>query len=250
MSLEKTEGLVIRQADFSESSRVVTFFTRDFGKVAVIAKGAKRLKSSFEVALDLLTTCRIVFVRKSSSALDILTEAKLEQRFKPRSGDLRSLYCGYFVAELLDGLSEEYDPHPHLYDEALTTLTACAVDGPLELGLLRFELTVLREIGQLPNFHECVLCGEPAVADVSFDFKVSQGGLVCRNCQGEGTYANPERIPAGSLAVLHCLLGETQTAWQRLAPSPTQLGEIHSVVTAAICHALGRRPRMLNYLRF
>lgn len=250
MSLEKTDGIVIRQADFSESSRVVTFFTRDFGKVAVIAKGAKRLKSSFEVALDLLTTCGIVFIRKSSSALDILTEAKLQQRFKPRSGDLRSLYCGYFVAELLDGLSEEYDPHPHLYDEAQATLTAFAADAPLELGLLRFELIVLREIGQLPNFHECVVCGEPAVAELSFDFKVSQGGLVCRNCQGEQTYANADRIQAGSLAVLQCLESETETAWQRLVPSPTQLKEIRSVVTAAISHALGHRPRMLNFLKF
>jgi DNA repair protein RecO (recombination protein O) len=250
MSLEKTDALVIRQADWSESSRVVTFFTREFGKVAVIAKGAKRLKSSFEVALDLLTTCRIVFFRKSSSALDILTEAKLLQRFKPRSGDIRSLYCGYFVAELLDGLSEEYDPHPQLYDEAQATLNVFATDGPLELAMLRFELAVLREIGQLPNFDECVMCGEPAIADVSFDFKVTQGGLVCQRCPAAQSHANPDRIQSGSLAVLRCLTGETESAWQRLAPSSTQLKEIRSVVTAAISHVLGRRPRMLSYLRF
>ncbi len=255
MSLEKTDALVIRQADWSESSRVVTFFTRDFGKVAVIAKGAKRLKSSFEVALDLLTTCRIVFLRKSSSALDILTEAKLLQRFKPRSGDIRSLYCGYFVAELLDGLSEEYDPHPQLYDEAQTTLNVFAGDGPLELAMLRFQLVVLCEIGQLPNFHECVVCGESAVADVAFDFKVSQGGLVCQRCQAAQSHANPNRIHAGSLAILQSLTGEADTdgtgsASGTLTPSPAQLREIRSVVTAAICHALGRRPKMLNYLRF
>ena len=50
---EKTEGIVIRQADFSESSRVVTFFTRDFGKISALAKGAKRLKGPFQAAIHL-----------------------------------------------------------------------------------------------------------------------------------------------------------------------------------------------------
>jgi DNA repair protein RecO (recombination protein O) len=77
-------------ADFSESSRVATFFTREFGKVATVAKGAKRPKNPFDAALDLLAACEVVFLRKSSSGLDILTEAQLLKRFRPRSGDLGS----------------------------------------------------------------------------------------------------------------------------------------------------------------
>ena len=119
MSTEKSPAIVIRQADFSESSRVVTLFTREFGKVAVVAKGVKRLKGPFEAALDLLSVCEVVFIRKSSAGLDILTEAKLQTRFKPRPGDLGSLYGGYYIAELLDALSEEYDPHSLLFDEAV-----------------------------------------------------------------------------------------------------------------------------------
>lgn len=122
MATEKTDALVIRLADFSESSRVVTLFTRDFGKVAALAKGAKRLKSAFEAALDLLSNCHVVFIRKSSSGLDLLTEAQLLKRFRPGRGDLTSLYCGYYVAELLAGLTEEYDPHPDLFDLAAQTL--------------------------------------------------------------------------------------------------------------------------------
>jgi len=54
MSTEKTEAIIIRQVDFSETSRVVTFYTREFGKVPLLAKGAKRLKGPFESGLDLL----------------------------------------------------------------------------------------------------------------------------------------------------------------------------------------------------
>ncbi len=70
MSTEKAVGLVIRVVDFSETSCIVTIFTREFGKVAGLAKGARRLKGPFDSALDLLSQVRLVFLRKSSDALD------------------------------------------------------------------------------------------------------------------------------------------------------------------------------------
>src|SRR5689334_11493748 len=111
MSAEKAEALVIRVVDFSETSAVVTLFTREFGKVSGLAKGARRLKGPFESALDLLSRVRIVFLRKSSEALDLLTEAKLEQRFRSPGRDLSRLYGAYYVAELLNDLTHDDDPH-------------------------------------------------------------------------------------------------------------------------------------------
>src|SRR5579863_3089760 len=122
MPSEKTDALVIRLADFSETSRVVTLFTRDFGRISALAKGGKRLKGPFEAALDLLAVCRIVFLRKSAPGLDILTEAKLTSRFKPSGRELERFYGGYYVAELLSGLTEESDPHPQLFDESIHAL--------------------------------------------------------------------------------------------------------------------------------
>src|SRR5690242_1333292 len=68
MSAEKAVALVLRTTDWSESSRIATLWTREFGKVRVLAKGGRRLKSNFENALDLLTLCGIVFLRKSSGS--------------------------------------------------------------------------------------------------------------------------------------------------------------------------------------
>ena len=106
----------MRLVDFSETSSVVTLFTREFGKVQALAKGGRRPKGPFESALDLLALCRIVFLRKSSDALDLLTEAKLERRFRPPAGSLPALYAGYYMAELLGKLTDNYDPHPELFD--------------------------------------------------------------------------------------------------------------------------------------
>src|SRR5262249_14521105 len=246
MSTEKTAAIVIRLADFSESSRVVTLFTRNFGKVAALAKGAKRLKGPFAAALDLLAACEIVFIRKASSGLDILTEAKLEQRFRPRPGNLGSLYGGYYVAELLDSLSEEYDPHPLLFDEAVLALTRLASETSLDTSVLRFELVILREIGQLPALAACIACGEPVGSASRYGFQPSQGGLICQSCFGEE--APRYLVTPGAAAAMCKLAGMSSSALGKLAVSPAQMREMRSVVNAAIAGILGRPPRTLRFL--
>src|SRR5205823_12217760 len=115
---EKATALVLRTTDYSETSKSATLWTREFGKVRVLAKGGRRLKSRFESALDLLTLCSIVLLRKSSGGLDLLTEAQVRERFPQLRTDLQALYAGYYIAELLSDWTEDYDPHPSLFDEA------------------------------------------------------------------------------------------------------------------------------------
>ena len=69
---------------------------------------------------------QVVFLRKSSGTLDLLTEAKLQRRFRPAGRDLSSLNAGYYVAELLSELTDDYDPHPALFDLADQTLLGLA----------------------------------------------------------------------------------------------------------------------------
>ena len=122
MAAEKTTALIIRGVDFSETSRIVTFLTRDFGKAAALAKGGRRLKSSFEVALDLLSVCSICLIRKPSAELDLLTEASLVERFAGLRQNLSALYAGYYIAELLDSLMQRGEPHPALFDRTVESL--------------------------------------------------------------------------------------------------------------------------------
>ena len=123
MSLEKTTAIVLRVVEFSETSCIVTMMTREYGKITVMAKGARRPKSPFEAALDVLSVCRIVFIKKHSATMDLLTEAKLERRFRAAASSLDRLYAGYYVAELLKLLTDDADPHPDLFDLAIRTIT-------------------------------------------------------------------------------------------------------------------------------
>src|ERR1051326_2582224 len=109
MAMERVEGLVIRGTDFSETSRIVTIWTKELGKARALAKGGRRLKSNFEVALDLLTVCDMVLLRKSSGSLDLLTEARGREQFPQLRQDLPALYAAYYVAELLGDWTQDHD---------------------------------------------------------------------------------------------------------------------------------------------
>src|SRR4029078_5289909 len=150
MASEKSRAIVLKVIEFSETSCVLTLFTEDFGKIGALAKGARRPKGPFEGALDLLALVRIVFLHKSSDALDLLTEAKLERRFRSAQRDLSRLYAGYYVADLLTERADKGDPHRELFAAADRTLLALDQDASVLDTLLQFELTALKEVGHLP----------------------------------------------------------------------------------------------------
>lgn len=248
MDAEKTEALVIRLADFSNTSRVVTLFTRDFGKVSAIAKGGKRLKGPFDTALDLLSETAVVFLRKHSSALDILTEARLKVRFRPHPNNIGSFYAGCYIADLLACMTIEDDPHPTLYDSAATALRFFMEHPDYRLGLLRFELILLRELGHLPALDSCIHCGDVLELTGMFSFWVAQGGLLCPRCQQQ-EYSQ-HHLQAGSVALMKHLLESTDVSLTHTTASPRQLQEIRHTLTAAISAILGHRPKTLRYLQF
>lgn len=245
MSAEKSLAIVLRVIDFSETSVVVTLFTEHFGKIGALAKGARRPKGPFEAALDLLAVCRIVFLHKTSDALDLLTEAKLERRFRSASRDLSRLYAGYYVAELLQDLTDTADPHPELFHSANQTLYDLDHGEAVPATVLRFELTLLRELGLLPSFEACAGCGSPASAAGRMAFGQLAGGVLCEACR-----AGQRQVVAVSPGVIRALqrFAEPGEAWKRVDIDRRLRGELRGLVNHYFANLLGRRPRMYKYL--
>jgi DNA repair protein RecO (recombination protein O) len=248
VAAEKATGLVLRTTDWSETSRIATFWTREFGKVRVLAKGGRRLRSNFESALDLLTECSIVLLRKSSGGLDLLTEARVLGRFPQLRTDLGALYAGYYVAELLADWTEDYDPHPNLYDEArdtLRTLGTFTPDGAGSNGLrlARFELVLFRELGYSPSLETCAVCATP-VGGSKLAFSPAAGGVVCPACQPRQRERRP--LPRETWEALQAL-SESADAW-RGAWTPAVRTDVRHLLGQYVTYLLGHRPRLLPYL--
>ena len=244
MSAEKAEGIVVRCVDFSETSSVASLFTREFGRVSGLAKGARRPKGPFDAGLDLLSICRLVFLRKSGDALNLLTEAKLERRFRPPADRLDQLYAAYYVAELLRGLTAEFDPHPELYDAATTTLARLQSPGPAPTVVLRFELTLLRELGLAPEWNACVGCGKHYDGQRAATVSIAAGGVICSRCRAPGGRI---RLSAEALSLLR---GESQADPASLPPSAPRsvAGECRGFMNHVMAHYLEATPRLAPYL--
>jgi DNA repair protein RecO (recombination protein O) len=244
MAAEKARALVLRTTDWSESSKIVTLWTREFGKVRGLAKGSRRLRSPFDSALDLLTLCDIVLLRKTSGGLDLLTEAQVVERFSRLRGDLPALYAGYYIAELLAGWTEENDPHPLLFDEACAALATLG-QSPQCTGprLVRFELVLLRELGYRPVLECCAACGGP-LTEERLSFGLALGGMLCPGCQP----AQRERVALSPEAwrALQAL-GAEPDAWEKPL-EPAVRGELRRLLNEYVTWLLGHRPRMLTYL--
>lgn len=247
MAAEKSLALVVRIVEFSESSCVVTLFTRDFGKISGLAKGARRRKSPFESAIDLLSLCRLVFLHKSSDALDILTEANLERRFRAGSRDLVRLYAAYYLAELLNELTYEYDSHPELFDLANRTLIQLDGDDEVARVLLRFELHILRLLGHLPSLLVCVECGTGLVTSSGrVTFGQLAGGVICHQCKlGKHQLVS---VSTEALNVLIQFADENDESWKHVAVSKRVRGEIRGLLNHYVTHLLGKPPRLHRYL--
>ena len=244
--MEKATALVVRTTDWSETSRIATLWTREFGKIRVLAKGGRRLKSNFEFALDLLTVCSIVWLRKSSGGLDLLTEAQAVERFPALRSDLSALYAGYYVAELLSDWPQEYDPHPGLFDSARDAMRDFGAKGiSISLRLAALELNLLRELGYSPVLDSCVACNRGVDENATgLAFSAAVGGVLCRDCQAE----QRERLPLSTEAWR--LLRELQQPGEpwRAAAAPAARVEVRRVLGQYITYLLGHRPRLLPYL--
>ncbi len=262
---ETALALVVRGTDWSETSRITTLFTREFGKVRALAKGGRRLNSQFEIAFDLLTVCRVTYLRKAHGGLDLLIEAQVAERFPHLRTDMTALNVGYYVAELLSDGTQDYDPHPVLFDTALGVLRGLGEPRVSTLGLTdtqaadaagspdsvsAFELVWLKELGYSPRLDACAVCARellvPPASAVRVVFSPEAGGVVCPTCSPSVRDRRPLSDPAW--AALAALADRTPGRDPPPPSPPLIRREVRAVLGQTVSYVLGRRPRMLAYL--
>ena len=139
---------VLHRYDWSESSLILEVFTRQHGRVALVARGAKKPSSSFRPILLPLQPLHLAF--GGDAEIRTLKSAEWQGGHVMPTGD--GLLSGYYLNELLMRLLARDDPHPALFDAYATTvqLVASQSADTLQLALRAFELRLLRDIGLLP----------------------------------------------------------------------------------------------------
>ncbi|MDR0335503.1 MAG: DNA repair protein RecO [Planctomycetaceae bacterium] len=262
--MENADAIVLRTVDFSETSLILTLFTRQFGKIEALAKGGRRLKSPFESALDILTRIRVSFLHKKNNTLDLLTEAKLIRRFRVVESNLAGLFASYYVVELVDSVTEINDPNPALYDLTVKILARLEQGTLLMRSLIRFEGLLLKTIGQQPSLENCAECGTTINSNFHTEnteqkrvaFGYIDGGALCVRCAKLLRQTEHGKfLTSISTNALHGMklltdpLDKTEN-WKQIKLEQNVQNEIRGIHNHYFSHLLGRRPRLYDWLNF
>jgi len=191
----KTTGLVLRETEYKESSRILTVLTPE-GKLTVSARGAKRRGSGNTASTQLFAYSDMtLFSQKGRCTLQ---EARSLELFLGLRDDVALLALGSYFAELLDALSDEDSPSPELLSLGLNALFALGESKrPPALVKAAFELRLMCAAGFEPALDCCAVCGreepeQPVLA-------LSGGVLRCAACRGDAEPGGSAPLSKGVL---------------------------------------------------
>jgi DNA repair protein RecO (recombination protein O) len=136
-------GFVLHSYPYKETSLIVDVFTRDHGRVSMVAKGAKRPHSKLRGVLQTFQPLALSWTGRSD--VRNLINAEWVGGLLPL--EKSALFCGYYLNELLVKLLARDDPHPALFDHYIATLNELAHDEPPPIALRKFERALMKETG-------------------------------------------------------------------------------------------------------
>ncbi|MDQ9170646.1 DNA repair protein RecO [Oxalobacteraceae bacterium R-40] len=154
-------GFVLHSYPYKETSLIVDVFSRDYGRVPVIAKGAKRPHSKLRSVLQSFQPLSVGWTGKSE--VRTLTSAEWIGGLLPL--ERAALLCGFYLNELLVKFLARDDPHPALFNHYVSTLNQLAHGESAPIVLRKFELFLLKEVGVVGNLTICTNTREKVIAD-------------------------------------------------------------------------------------
>ncbi len=154
-------AFVLHSYPHKETSLIIDLFTRDFGRVALVAKGAKRPHSALRGVLQTFQPLQAGWVGKSE--LRTLTDAEWIGGMLPL--EKTALLCGFYLNELLVKLLARDDAHPALFDHYVATLNQLAHNEPAPIVLRKFERALLKETGVSADLTRCTATREAVLVD-------------------------------------------------------------------------------------
>jgi DNA repair protein RecO (recombination protein O) len=173
------EAIVLRRVDFGEADRVLVIYTRERGKLSIVAKGVRRMSSRMAGHLELFTQSELMLAKGAN--LDVVTQAETRNSFRAVREDLTRTSTAYLIVELMDALTEEAMEQSELFDLLSATFRAlCTTEDP-RLVAVHYQIRLLDVTGFRPVLMQCVSC-HTDLAPGRNAFSAFLGGALCPRC--------------------------------------------------------------------
>lgn len=243
MALGKSAAVVIGSFPLGESDRLVTFYSRDFGKIRGVAKAARRMRSRFGSALELCTLGELVFFDAGRSELVRVDHFDITRPFHRVREDLERLSHAAWIIECVARLTAERDRHVALFSLLVRSLRALESPRKPARAAICFGVRCIEALGHRPRLDACVECGR------AYPFPrpgLGGGGLVCEACACHGEDAPPISPAAvGAFERLRSL------AWEEALALPLHRTEteLSALLETQVARLIGHPMRVPKFQR-
>jgi len=246
MAIQKTEGIVLRRQDFRETSIVLTFFTRDFGKIKGLMKGVRGPRAPHGAGgLELFARDALVFYERKRADLYTVSQCDLLDFFFPLRADLERLAYTAYLVELLDSVTMLNDKNEEIFDLILNCLIFLSGDSSARRIARIFEVKLLGLLGLMPHLGSCLQCRGKVLERARFSLK--EGGLLCSRCIGRDKESLP-LLPGTVRFIQHVKVSPFETV-TRIKVSQKVGKEVEMLLRRFLRFHIERRLKTLDFLR-
>ena len=230
---------VLHHYDWSESSLILDLFTREQGRIAVVAKGAKRPYSQLRSVLLPFQRVQVLLTKggvlSEDGVSEVFTLRQAERASGPTLAKGAALFSGYYLNELLLKLLVRHDVNTHLFDAYAQTLLGLHAndDAQSQCALRAFEITLLRELGLLPELGVLTTTQQALEPDCNYCLS-GEGGVVPPG-------ADLSELHGRTLLALHANAkpGQLLNLQQACALNLSQLPALRNALRAVLHYHLG-----------
>ncbi len=242
----KTAGFILKSLNYGESDLIVTFYSREFGKIKGIAKGAKRSKKRFANVFEPFSLTNVIFSQKNRDALAFIEACDIIDHYAAIRQDLeKTLTASYFI-DLTDQFSPEGKHNENLFALLADFLAMLTRESVSDAAIRFFEMRLLKIAGFEPALTACVRCKTPVTNGGAYYFYPKEGGIFCAAC------ARPERYDQGvsAGAVRTLLLGKDMDIEKikMVFLSESLARESRNILCGFISYVLGKEVKSLKVM--
>jgi len=232
----KTEGIVLRENKYKESSKILSVYTRKNGKVSVMARGANRPKSRLLANTQVFSYNEYQFRRGRN--FYYINQADIIDSFYAIRENMERLVYGFFLLELVEKSVPMEEANEKIFFLLLKTLKTLAVKEKDFLKLiLAFELKYISFLGYRPFIESCVICGRGQARE--FRFSNFEGGIICDNCYTKDLRA--KALDRKTYELLVRLMYMPLDRLEEIEASDVLLNKLQNIIESYILYNIDRR---------
>jgi len=235
----RTSGFILKKVDRRETDQLLTIYTKDFGKLEILAKAIRKISSKLKSGAEIFYLSEIEFIQGKTRKT--LTDAILIEKFENLKKDLKRIKIAYKISEFLDNLISGQEPDQKIWRLLLETFnklnTECKIKEIRYKIYYYFAWNLLLILGYRPELYNCVLCQKKLVPGKLF-FSAKEGGVICQKCFKElelgksphQIWCGGKEITTETIKILRIILKKNWTLFSKLKIEKPNLKSLNTII--------------------